>query len=203
MRRASRGYRSAVANSASCHLHSPRRIAREAQHLTIKRLLLLEQCDSSVAGCDPTEELAEVIVMASLGIGLRDNDAPTFPSPPTGSLLEQGGVLDGERSVRVRGQDVGGGLARIALVVDGDDRYEQSVNAADASCRTPYTTPVPCPLVVDSTLVFDTGTLPNGSHNIQVALIDASGNRALSDPVAVVTRNGGQPNGVGASAAFR
>jgi hypothetical protein len=170
----------------------------DAQHLTIKRLLVLEQCDSSLSGCDPTDALAEVIIMASR-VGLRDSDAPTFASPPTGSLLESGGVLNGERSVRVRGQDVGGGVARIAVVVDGSDRYEQPVNAADEACRVPYTTPVPCPLAVDSTLAFDTATLPNGAHKIQVALIDAAGNRSLTDPVAVETRNGGRPNGVGAS----
>jgi hypothetical protein len=53
--------------------------------------------------------------------------------------------------------------------------------------------------VADGTLVFDTAQIANGAHNVQVALIDAGGNRTLSDPVAIVTRNGGQPNGIGAT----
>jgi len=57
----------------------------------------------------------------------------------------------------------------------------------------------PCPLAADRTLSLNTAELPNGAHSVHVALIDAAGNRTLSDPVPIVTRNGGAPNGKGAS----
>ena len=48
-------------------------------------------------------------------------------------------------------------------------------------------------------MTFDTTTVSNGRHSVQVALTDVAGNRTLSAPVDVEVRNRGVPNGVGAS----
>jgi hypothetical protein len=53
--------------------------------------------------------------------------------------------------------------------------------------------------VVDTTIALDTARMPNGPHKIQVALIDAGGNRTLSEPATVRVANAGLPNGTGAS----
>ena len=49
-------------------------------------------------------------------------------------------------------------------------------------------------------MALDTTQISNGTHVIQVALIDAAGNRTLSDAgTQVEVRNRGVPNGAGAS----
>jgi hypothetical protein len=174
----------------------------EAEHRDIKRLYLLSVCDGGSAGCPPVIPAAYVVLFSSR-IGLADLHPPAFRSPPTGSLLDGSSVLDGERSVRFEGADLGGGLESVTVVVDGLLRDPQPINGSDARCRRPFTNVVPCPLVADGTLVFDTAQLSNGAHSVQVALIDAAGNRTLSDPIAIETRNGGRPNGVGATRSAR
>jgi hypothetical protein len=175
----------------------------DAAHLEIKRVYVLNVCIAgSGGGCTPTSPTSYVMVF-SARFGLTDVHAPAFRSPPTGSLLDGGSVLDGERSVRFEGADLGGGLETVAVVVDGLLREPQPINSTDVRCRRPFAYVVPCPLVADGTLLFDTAELSNGAHSVQVALIDAAGNRTLSDPVAIETRNGGRPNGVGATRSAR
>ena len=62
---------------------------------------------------------------------------------------------------------------------------------------------MPCPLKSAGTIALDTAALDNGPHRFQVALVDAAGNRALSDPVSVIVRNAKHPNGTGASRVAR
>jgi hypothetical protein len=63
--------------------------------------------------------------------------------------------------------------------------------------------PVPCPLEASETIGLDTAALANGAHRVQVALVDAAGNRTLSQPVAVDVQNAKAPNGVPASRVAR
>ena len=67
------------------------------------------------------------------------------------------------------------------------------------SCRVPYAKVVPCTLSTRRTLAFDTATVPNGAHAIQIAAYDAGGNRTLSPAAVVTTLNGSEPNGSGAT----
>ena len=174
----------------------------QAENREIKRLYLLSVCDGGSAGCPPVNP-SSYLVLFSSRFGLADLHPPAFRSEPTGSLLDGSSIVEGERSVRFEGQDLGGGLESVAVVVDGLLRDPQPINGSDARCRRPFTHVVPCPLAADGTLVFDTAQLSNGPHRVQVALIDAAGNRTLSDPVAIESRNGGRPNGLGATRSAR
>jgi hypothetical protein len=88
---------------------------------------------------------------------------------------------------------------RMGLLVDGQPYADQPVDPTNASCQVPFSSPVPCPLQTVRTLALDTATLPNGPHSVRVAIADAAGNRTVSEPQLVTTRNGGPPNGRGAS----
>jgi hypothetical protein len=96
--------------------------------------------------------------------------------------------------VRVEGDDVGSGVARIELLVDGDVRDQVSTG-----CRPPYVDLAPCSRSVERTLTVDTAAVSNGRHTVAVALIDAAGNRTTSDPTVITTRNEGPANGTSAT----
>jgi hypothetical protein len=169
----------------------------ERDGLQLSQLRVSAIC-SSPSGCPATAPPSYLEVFSSR-VGLSDDRAPAFRSAPTGSLLETGAPIDGVRSVEYAAYDDGGGLARAALVVDGVMRKEQPADPADASCREPYVETVPCSLVAEGTIRFDTAVLSDGPHQVALAVIDAGGNRALSSPVEVVTNNRGGVNGTGAS----
>jgi len=146
-------------------------------------------------GCPaPAHPVPRFNVMAAR-VRLAEEIPPRFLEPPSGSLLIPVDVLTGEKSVSVPVADGGSGLAQAGLRIDGRDYAVQAVDPDHSTCRPPYPTPVPCPLRHRPTLIFDTATLPNGPHTVRVLLRDAAGNETVSDPYAVVTRNGSQPNG--------
>jgi hypothetical protein len=108
-------------------------------------------------------------------------------------------AVSAEQEVRYAAEDVGGGLARVAVLVDGVARKEQPAAPADSGCREPYVSLVPCPLANDGSIAFDTATLPDGPHSVAVALIDAAGNRTVSAAATVVFKNRRVANGANAS----
>jgi hypothetical protein len=171
----------------------------EERGLSLKQLYLINQCRAPDAGGCPPTSPGSSFTLYSARIGLSDISPPTFRVPPTGSLMAPGAVLTGERTVRFDASDVGGGLARAAIVVDDQSQPEQPVDLGGTTCRAPYTTPAPCALSAAGLLSLDTAQFPNGPHKIQIALIDAGENRTLSEPIIVSTQNGGRPNGIGAS----
>jgi hypothetical protein len=162
------------------------------------RVIASAQCDGSVP-CG-WRDLAPVgrFSIYRARIGIADAHPPTFKHAPSGSLLVTSAAVDGERSVRVDGRDAGGGLYSAEVIVDGATVAETRI-APDGTCRKPFFAPVPCPADATATVALDTAALDNGRHHIQTALVDAAGNRTLSNPVDVVVTNAKEPNGAGAS----
>ena len=76
---------------------------------------------------------------------------------------------------------------------------EETLEDVAPSCRSPFVKVVPCPGTTARTLGFDTATIPNGKHSIQIAVDDVAGNRTISPAVSITTANGSIPNGSGAS----
>ena len=116
------------------------------------------------------------------------------PTPPaiaatSGSLFAPG-LASGTLSGSVQGSD-NSGVQYARLYVDGSER-EQQANACD------FYRPAPCPINSVDELSLDTRTLSGGPHEIQVALIDAAGNRTLNAPVQINVANAspGPPTGL-------
>jgi hypothetical protein len=124
--------------------------------------------------------------------------APTL-AQPTGLLVMPGAVLEGPQGVTVSASDVGGGVERFAVVVDGSDVAAEVIGDQHPSCRAPFVDLVPCPASVTRSFAFDTSAVGNGPHALQIAAVDAGGNRTPSPPVKVLIANGATPNGAGAS----
>jgi hypothetical protein len=118
------------------------------------------------------------------------------PSPPVGGLT--GSATDAQRWSGVvrfglNAADVGAGLYRAVVDVDGSDALSVAVGESSPYCRdigpspsvNEFAAAQPCPLRIDgATLEVDTAKLPQGRHSVRVLLEDAAGNRtAIFGPV--------------------
>lgn len=135
------------------------------------------------------------------------------PSPPTGGLL--GSAVDaqvwsGAMRLTLNAVDQGSGVYRALVVVDGADALSAAL--AGGACRdvgpdpavNEFVVPRPCPLRIDSGAVdVDSAVLPQGRHEVRVALEDAAGNRTwIFGPVMrTIAANG--PIGPGSDLSLR
>ena len=85
--------------------------------------------------------------------------------------------------MQVSARDEGGGLLRFFVLVDGSIAMEDRVEDVAPSCRAPFVKVVPCAGSAARTLAFDTTTIPNGKHSIQIAVDDVAGNLTISPAV--------------------
>jgi hypothetical protein len=117
-------------------------------------------------------------------------------SPPAGGLT--GSAVDAQTWSGVvrfglNAADVGGGVYRAVVEVDGSDAMSAAVGESSPYCRdigpsasmNEFAAAQPCPLRIDAgTLDVDTARLPQGRHSVRVLLEDAAGNRtAIFGPV--------------------
>lgn len=119
---------------------------------------------------------------------LRDTFVPTLATP-TGSLMSAD-TLDAVRSLSFSAEDRGGGVYRARLVVDGEARAPQVVDANGGTCAAPFTTRVPCALKASGTVELDTRALGDGAHQVALDVRDATDdNRALHGPWPILVDN--------------
>jgi hypothetical protein len=173
------------------------RVARSG--LRISHLILRMECGppGGTGGCGSADPPGGLTI-GRARIALSDENAPTLGNP-TGELVTPSAVLDGAQGVSVSASDVGGGVERFAVLVDGASASAETLGDLHPTCRAPFVDLVPCPAATTRSFAFDTNSVPNGRHTIQIAALDAAGNQAVSAPVQVHIANGAVPNGVGAS----
>jgi hypothetical protein len=111
------------------------------------------------------------------------------PSPPVGGVT--GSATDaqtwsGSMRFGLNAADVGGGLFRAVVEVDGADAVLVPLGDSAGTCRdigpdpslNEFAAAQPCPLRVDNgSLDVDTAKLPQGRHAVRILLEDAAGNR--------------------------
>jgi hypothetical protein len=174
------------------------RVVRSGLHA--RRLILRMECrsyDGAIRACGPADH-GGALGIARARITLSESLPPELDAP-TGPLMEPAAMLEGVQSAAVSARDSGGGLERLAVVVDGNIAMEEPLVDVAPGCRSPYVKVVPCARSVTRTLAFDTTSVPNGPHSVQIAAYDAAGNRTLSPAVPVTILNGSLPNGIGAT----
>lgn len=123
----------------------------------------------SVLGCAPAEEdttRAEVRLFRSR-VDIRDD---ALPSIAPGTVTTD--ATSGLATVAADVSDAGGGVAAVALQIDG----VEVVRTATRTCREPYTGPAPCPGLVNAGFSIDAAALAAGVHDVRVRGIDAAGN---------------------------
>lgn len=121
------------------------------------------------------------VTASAMHITLRDALAPVVANP----RVIDDGESSGKLRVRYNASDVGGGLYRTIVKVDG--QIAQTAPLAPAPCDDvdprdgdPYqfNVPMPCPgAVTDAEATVDVRSLPAGPHGVEIAVQDAAGNQ--------------------------
>jgi hypothetical protein len=120
--------------------------------------------------------------VADASFDLRDDAAPA------GGLIGPGvdaRTWSGVMHLGFNAADVGGGLYRAVLEVDGSEAatwpLSMSTNCADIGpdpTVREFAAPQPCALHIDGTLDVDTRQLPQGEHSVRILVEDVAGNRS-------------------------
>lgn len=129
-------------------------------------------------------------------IGLDDSETPA--SSVSGGNLAGDDPVRGMGSLAFHASDMGGGVYRASLSVDGEEVSRQVVDAGDGGCvdvepgnGDPYEfgAPRPCPLDASGQVQFDTATLQDGPHAFRVGVEDVAGNEDVVYEATVQTHN--------------
>lgn len=135
---------------------------------------------------------------------VSDEGAPTGGA--SGELVSDG-QQRGVRSVRVTAADGGAGVLDTRLLLDGAVVATARLEGAGDVCRDavagnadPYEYAGggrPCPASGAATLSLDTTRIPDGSHHLKVAVVDAAGNEVSVAERAITVVNAGPVGGPG------
>jgi hypothetical protein len=135
------------------------------------------------------------VTITNLRPRLSDTSSPTFNSTPSGSLFDPGAV-SGTRGALFDASDLGGGVYRTALLVDGVENQSMFPNTNGGRCVRPFQYVVPCLARVTGTYFVNTRLMPEGQHQVQLAVYDATdSNRVVSAPKTVTIDNIPAPSG--------
>ena len=124
--------------------------------------------------------------ISNMKITLDDNQAPVLAGQPTGPAMSDE-VLHGDEVLNFSASDIGGGLYRTRMLVDGTPTDAQILDANRGKCQPaiaggdPYTfnSAVPCKLTATGSYTMHTATLPDGEHRLGVEIEDAAGNKTI------------------------
>jgi hypothetical protein len=141
-------------------------------------------CDShGRGGCDIAAGQSEYRIFGGQVVLVDDHD-PQVTGPMSGSLLGDPVLRDDEELV-LSLIDVGAGVYRARLLVDGQQSLVLPIDANGGHCvdvnpdndnAFEFDRGRPCKLSAGATLAFDTTKLPEGQHNVKVVVDDAAGN---------------------------
>lgn len=100
-------------------------------------------------------------------------DDPTPPPTPSaaGAGWTATGWQSGSVTLSVSGDDPQSGISRTRIYVD--DVLVSTVDRTEAGCD--WSMPTPCPAAVDVAQTIDTTQLSDGSHDIEIGIVNAAG----------------------------
>jgi hypothetical protein len=147
---------------------------------------------------DSQQSIATNVMVASATLTLGDDTAPTFSG--VGGSMTTGAPIWGVADLKYKAADIGGGIYRQNLVVDGKTIVEEVADRNGGKCYdampgwgTPYEFDytLPCAAKVDGRIALDLNRIAPGTHEISASIEDAAGNsrtiysgaiNVLSDP---------------------
>lgn len=112
---------------------------------------------------------------------LADHEWPK--EGPVGGTVTTDERLVGDENFHYSASDVGGGLARLRLYVDGvQSVVDHVIDDQDGRCRAlgtengawVFSRPRPCPLSVEADETIDTTRIPDGPHFLRFDVVDAA-----------------------------
>jgi hypothetical protein len=138
--------------------------------------------------CPPSTPAVQVALYRS-DITLADDRAPKLEATPIGALVAPGQTLAGMASVSFQAGDLGGGVADVAVEIDGNVVAHGTPDDQSGTCHEPYVAAVPCPLHAGGSLAVDTAKLADGPHRLRLLVRDAAGNVTFWGPLTIQTDN--------------
>ncbi|MGH2399731.1 MAG: hypothetical protein ACRDF6_07780, partial [bacterium] len=157
---------------------------------TIRFYLLCED-QRTTSDCPARDDVLALIVSAE--VTLADDADPEFVSLPAGDLVAPGAPVAGLRTVRAVARDLGSGVRRLKLDIDGRIVAEVDSSTGNSTCAEPFPTPVPCPSQFEASLTIDTASLFDGPHEARLIAEDAAGRSAITKALTFYTSNGRRP----------
>ncbi len=146
---------------------------------------IIAACVANATTCDWSDRAWEYRIYGGR-MTLYDASDPSV-SNLSGSMANSS-TLRGSETVEFTASDIGSGVYRAALEVDGTVLARNVIDPNSGRCASLSTTDayvferaVPCKLNVGSGRVtFDTTRAPEGVHNVRVLVEDASGNQTIA-----------------------
>jgi hypothetical protein len=148
---------------------------------------VLEEICGGPSNCTDTKTITSQI--RRVATTLADPAAPSFASPPSGTLLEPGRELAGRVGASLPLRDDGGGLRAVRLEVDGALAGSWAVDGNGGRCTEPYVYTVPCKLAATAIVDWDSNSVPDGTHQARLLVDDAAGNVLAHGPFQIRVRN--------------
>jgi hypothetical protein len=130
------------------------------------------------------------ITFLSMRFRIDDPVAPVLAQSPAGAVLAGARDVSGVQTVGLEASDVGSGVFRAVLYVDGAPASEKTFDEVTPSCRAPFRAVLPCATKLASTLDLDTSQFVDGPHAATLTVYDATNTNSVSyGPVTFGTAN--------------
>ncbi len=135
------------------------------------------------------------IRLSALAPTMSDTSNPTLNSAPAGPLLTPGSV-HGTQNLTFDASDLGGGVYRAVVLVDGVAVRSYVPDSNGGHCAQPYIYLAPCKAHVTGATPIDTTQLSEGAHQVKLEVYDATDvNKVASTPQAFDVDNIPAPSG--------
>lgn len=152
----------------------------------LSRLFSALSCGSQTA--NPCQSNGSHFALRWIALRLEDLKPPQVLSA-SGSILAKE-PQRGQRHLSLKLRDIGGGLLKTRVELDGQRFAQQSIDDNAGKCRTPFVHPVPCRVSANLELPIDTTRMSEGDHQVAVRVFDATGvNSSLYGPISITVNN--------------
>ncbi|NLT04886.1 MAG: hypothetical protein GXY03_01115 [Solirubrobacterales bacterium] len=130
--------------------------------------------DTKNTSCVATSPAAELEMHRS-EVTIFDGHPPRIEGTPTGSLVDPATALTGVHSAWVAASDLGGGVYKALVEIDGEVVSSAVLDDNGGKCVEPFTTVAPCRPSTAGAVSLDTAQLADGPHLLRLLVTDATG----------------------------
>jgi len=160
---------------------------------TTTELTLANYCSNDAAGAGCTFGSGENNILALYGAQLTLNDRTLPSGTVTGGGLARSGTVSGTASVSYQAADTSSGVRLVQLRVDGEPAA-----AKDYMTSCSYTDFQACPPGVSDTVSWNTATVADGQHRVELLVEDAAQNTSVLYSGEVTVQNAAKTSSLGA-----
>jgi hypothetical protein len=160
---------------------------------TTTEITLANYCSNDDAGAGCTFGSGENNILELYGSRLTLQDTTLPSGTVTGGALASSGTVSGTSSISYQAADTSSGVRLVQLRVDGEP---VAVKDYLASCS--YTNFQACPPSVSDTVSWNTATVANGQHRVELVVEDAAQNTSVIYSGEVTVQNAAKTASLGA-----